>query len=414
MAASSTSRTVETAPGLLGAVVLLAIAQATLGQFVGHGVPLFLRSAGQPSHIIGLVYIASLPYILKVIWAPLIDRNGNPPFGHYRGWIVAGQLLASILLAVLSATSPAGSPYALITVVTLLMVVMATQEAATSGLMVKSLAPADRARGAAFRAAGSAFAGAIVGAGAIYLLSDFGWTVVVAALAGFTLLILLPVTLLRLDRGDAPPAEPPSYIEQFTLFRKTEARRLLFVKVLVGIGLALTYGLKSIVLVDAGFSVADAALVSLVAGSAVAMISVLAVRPLVDLLGGYAVLALCGLGVAVLCGTFSVLFSDGLSKAETVVYVLSANALTFAAYPASRSLLMAYCETSRAATDFSAFVSIEGVFLLLTAGIGAMLADTLGISQLLIAASVGSVIGAALASRAAWQEMRVRKLSKAL
>ncbi|MEM6495664.1 MAG: hypothetical protein AAF709_02930, partial [Pseudomonadota bacterium] len=74
----------KTADGFIFAIVFLGFAQATVGQFVAHGVPLFLRDAGQPSHIIGLVYIASIPYILKVLWAPLIDRYGFSCVGHFR------------------------------------------------------------------------------------------------------------------------------------------------------------------------------------------------------------------------------------------------------------------------------------------------------------------------------------------
>ncbi|MEM8974513.1 MAG: MFS transporter [Pseudomonadota bacterium] len=393
------SPTQETADGFIAAIVFLGFAQATVGQFVAHGVPLFLRDAGQPSHIIGLVYIASIPYILKVLWAPLIDRYGLSRIGHFRSWVIGGQIGAFVLLLVLATGDPAETPYQLIATVMLLMIAMATQEASVSGLMVKKLAPQDRARGSAYRAAGSALAGAIVGAGALYLLADFGWAVVATTLAMGVGLSVFIVMLLPFDRGDPPPAIPPTFISQFTLFKDRRARRLLVVKIFVGMGVALTYGLKSIVLIDAGYSVANAALISLVLGGAVAFASVLVVRPFVERFGAYSVLAVVGFGVAIFCSAFALLFTSKLSMANAAVFVLVANALTFAAYPASRALLMGYCGKERAATDFAAFGSAEGVFLLAVAGIGATLADQLGFSNLLAVAAVGSTLGALLAWR---------------
>lgn len=390
---------VTTAKGLLGAIILLSIAQATLGQFVAHGVPLFMRAADQPSHIVGLAYIASIPYILKVLWAPVIDRHGNPRFGHYRSWIFVVQLVAFVLLIALSFSDPATKPLQLVGLIVFLATIMATQDACLSGLMVRGLSPEDRARGPTFRAAGAALAGAIVGAFSIYLLADMGWQVVVLALSVFTLGAFGLVCVLRLDKGWPSPGKPPSYLVQFRLFRKTEARWLLLVEVLVGLGLALSFGFKSIVLIDAGFEVGHAALISLVLGSLTGLVSVLGARPLVDRYGGFKVLSCIGFLTALYCAAFGVLFHDGLGHWETGAFVLIASALTFASFPASRSILLGYCAPSRAATDFSAFVTVEGVFLLVAAGIGLMLVDVIGFAALLWVAALGSAVGGVLAWR---------------
>lgn len=388
-----------TAQGLLTAIILLSVAQAAIGQFVAHGVPLFLRAAGQPGHVIGLVYLASIPFILNVLWAPVIDRFGHRRLGHYRAWMLFGQSAALFAILGLSFSDPAREPLMLIGFVVILMTVMATQDAALSGLMVRGLAPRDRARGASFRTAGAALAGAAVGALVIYLLADLGWRAVVQALSVFAAAAIVMVWTLKLDKGWRAPGPAPSFLSQLSLFKRPEARRLMVVEIFTGLGLAMTFGLKSIVLVDAGFGVGDAALLSLVAGGVVGLIAVLAVRPLVDRFGGYAVLAVVGAVTALYCASYGLLFRDGFGLWETGVYVLIANALTFGAVPASRAILLGYCAAEKAATDFSAFNSVERVFVLIFAGAGAAMSDVVGFSGLLWIAGLGSLAGAVLAWR---------------
>lgn len=389
-----------TAQGLLTAIILLSVAQAAIGQFVAHGVPLFLRAGGQPGHVIGLVYLASIPFILNVLWAPVIDRFGHRRLGHYRVWMLFGQSAALFAILGLSFSDPAGEPLMLIGFVVILMTVMATQDAALSGLMVRGLAPRDRARGASFRTAGAALAGAVVGALVIYLLADLGWRAVVQALSMFAVAAIVMVWTLKLDKGwRAPPGPAPSFASQLSLFKRPEARRLMVVEIFTGLGLAMTFGLKSIVLVDAGFGVGDAALLSLVAGGFVGLVTVLAVRPLVDRFGGYTILAVVGVVTALYCASYGLLFRDGFGLWETSVYVLIANALTFGAVPASRAILLGYCAAEKAATDFSAFNSVERVFVLIFAGAGAAMSDAVGFSGLLWIAGLGSFVGAALAWR---------------
>lgn len=382
------------------AILILSVAQAGLGQFVAHGVPLFLRAAGQPSHVIGLVYLASLPFILNVVWAPVIDRFGAARHGHYRGWLLGAQLAAAGALYALSFADPAEGPFLLIALVVLVMTVTASQDAALSGLMVRGLSAHDRARGSSARTAGAALAGVIVGAFVLYLLGDLGWAVVVRTLSACALAAFVFTWLLPLDRGWRDQRRrAPGFLSQLALFKTPAARRLMVVEIFTGLGLALTFGLKSIILVDAGFDVGDAALLSMVAGGAVGVLAVVSVRPLIDRFGGMRVLAGIAMATAVYCAGFGVVFLDGFGLWPTAIYVLIANALTFAAVPASRAILLGICAEESAATDFSAFNSMERVFLLLFGGGGAVLADQVGFSGLLWMAAGVTLVGAGLALR---------------
>jgi MFS transporter, PAT family, beta-lactamase induction signal transducer AmpG len=77
----------------------LYVAQFLPVAFFGQTIPVFLRQQGVSLELIGLTSLLSLPWMLKVLWSPLIDRYGWTKWGHYKFWIVLMQSLMGIAIA---------------------------------------------------------------------------------------------------------------------------------------------------------------------------------------------------------------------------------------------------------------------------------------------------------------------------
>ncbi|MEM7426972.1 MAG: MFS transporter [Pseudomonadota bacterium] len=390
---------------LIPAIAALSLMQAMIGQFIVQGVPLFLRDAGHSATIIGMVYLVSLPYVLRFLWAPLVDRYGVTRFGHFRSWILGGHVLACCALGLFILTDPATRPVLLLLVILPLMVGIACQLTATGGLMADRLSPQNRASGVAAQSAGSGVAGLVLGLCVLYLLADSGWSVTVSALLAFALAGLCGLCLLTLDAGSSPPPDPAPFWSQLSIVKRRDTRKLLMISVLVAMGLVLTYGLKSLVLIDAGYSVSEAGLVGLLFGNAAGVVCALAARPLVDRWGGLTCLAAAGAAVMIYCLVFAVLFMDGPSKVEAAAFAIIANGLLFAAFIASRSLVMGRCAEGAKASEFATFVSLEGLVALAFAGIGNVMFAQVGFPPVLLLAAAGSLCGAwwAWSSRAEFE-----------
>src|SRR5690606_24308031 len=72
-------------------LALLYVAQALpLGFFV-IAMPAILRARGVGLERVGLLAALALPFLLKFLWAPLVDRWGSAN-GHYRSWLIPLQL----------------------------------------------------------------------------------------------------------------------------------------------------------------------------------------------------------------------------------------------------------------------------------------------------------------------------------
>jgi PAT family beta-lactamase induction signal transducer AmpG len=75
--------------------------------FLLNLLPAWLRSEHVDLKAIGLLTLIQLPYTLKLLWAPLVDRYAAR-LGRRRGWMLATQIGLLISIAILGGASPAG------------------------------------------------------------------------------------------------------------------------------------------------------------------------------------------------------------------------------------------------------------------------------------------------------------------
>jgi PAT family beta-lactamase induction signal transducer AmpG len=70
----------------------------------------WMKEEGVDLALIGAVTLVGLPYTLKFLWAPLLDRFTLPFLGRRRGWLLVTQLALMAAIAGLGQTSPAHYP----------------------------------------------------------------------------------------------------------------------------------------------------------------------------------------------------------------------------------------------------------------------------------------------------------------
>src|SRR6202166_5035477 len=88
------------------AVLLLAFASGLPFNLAGFTLQAWLASAGLDIKTIGIFGLVGFPYILKFLWAPLLDRYLPPVLGRRRGWILVYQLCLAVCIGVMGFCSP--------------------------------------------------------------------------------------------------------------------------------------------------------------------------------------------------------------------------------------------------------------------------------------------------------------------
>jgi predicted MFS family arabinose efflux permease len=184
---------------LLGLLSVLYFAQGLPSGLLGKALPTLLREQGVSLAAIGFTAMLALPWTLKFLWAPFLDR-----FWTRRRWLLTLNL-ATFALMVLVASQDFGVwvslSFSLLMILLFLMnLIAATQDIATDGLAVSRLTPHLRGLGNSIQVIGYKI-GMILGGGLLLWLVDcFGWQLSYGALALLMVPVLLPVWFMR----DAP------------------------------------------------------------------------------------------------------------------------------------------------------------------------------------------------------------------
>ncbi len=119
----------------------LYIAQAVPMSFFTTALQVILREQAVPLSIIGLLQVIKLPWILKVFWAPAVDRHCNT-IRDYKRTIVGVEIVYALLVLLtsifnLGAIVPSSFHF-LIVIILLALMASATQDIATDALAIRT------------------------------------------------------------------------------------------------------------------------------------------------------------------------------------------------------------------------------------------------------------------------------------
>lgn len=271
--------TTSPAPGLL-LIGALYLAQGLPIGFAFEALPVLLRRAGVPLEVIAWVPLAGLPWVLKPLWAPLVDNLGRGGrLGRRRAWIIPLQLILAAAMAGLAMITDWQAAALPVVVLTLIAsIASATQDTATDGLAAERLHGGALTRANALQSGGMMAGFMLGGSGLLWASGHIGVQAALVILAGLLLAALLPVLTwpeprATITAGDRHPARLRSY------FRRPGAWPVL----ITGIGFALPYSgglaLSKLYLTDAGMALDRIGLIGIAGSLAMILIGCpLAVR----------------------------------------------------------------------------------------------------------------------------------------
>ena len=164
---------------------------------VGGTLSTWLRDIGLALSLIGLLSFASFFYVLKFLWAPLLDRYALPLLGRRRGWLFVSQLLLMLALLAMAYTDPTAHLSTLIAFVALAAFAGATQDILVDAYRIEIVEIHAQGALAATYTLGYRVGLILGGAMALYFAELFGWKTTYTVMA---LLMLLPLPLRRSER----------------------------------------------------------------------------------------------------------------------------------------------------------------------------------------------------------------------
>ena len=307
---------------VLSVVGVLYAVQFIPAIFIFMALPIIMREAGHSATAIGLVQLVGLPYVLKFLWAPLIDKFALGK-NRYKSWIAVLSAVHIAALLVLSLLDPAGPILPLFIVLLIAVTAVSTQDVAVDALAISLMRPQERAMGASFQSFG-VYVAAVVGAfGFLQVFNQFGWATALWAQAALFAVPLL--SLLLVEEPTRAANAPPVNLKRIALFFM-QPRMGRWLGLLATIRLPLIFASLPIrlMMVDEGMSTEEIALwFGLIAMSAAGSAALLfgPIMTKLPRLLALNLVAMVNLGVLILVCFLAASLPDTIRYAIVVVWV---------------------------------------------------------------------------------------------
>ncbi|PMB26480.1 MFS transporter, partial [Fischerella thermalis CCMEE 5319] len=267
-----------------GLLATLYIFQFLPIAFFFQALPVFLRQQGVSLEAIGLTNLVALPWMLKFLWSPLVDRYGWTKWGHYKSWILAMQSLLAVTLSVCAMLNVQANFSLLLVCLLLVCLWAATQDIATDALAIGFLDESDRGIGNGIQNAGGYLGFILGGGGMLILLNRWGWKASLLMLAALMLLALIPVVPHK-ERIIPAKTDHPSFKALVNFCRRPGMCLWLLILVLYPLGDSMANAMFKPLLVDIGLSLEEIGWLLGVVSAGIGILGALAAGFLINPLG---------------------------------------------------------------------------------------------------------------------------------
>lgn len=270
--------------GQLFTFLCLYIAQSIPMSFFSTVLPVIMRQQNFSLEIIGMLQFMKLPWIIKFLWAPLVDRSCHR-VNDYKRWIFSSEILYAIIIFAISFLDFQVTPWLIIGLIICSFIASATQDIATDALAVISFSRKDKSLVNSMQSMGS-FAGAMVGGGFLLLLyHKIGWNSLLPFLAVFVVVSLIPLLFFKGKPVESIPAgkekSKPHIDDLLGFFKQKGIWRQIVFLFLYNAGLIGILSMLKPMLVDYGYDIKQIGIMSGIVGTSVGCVT--------SLLGGFIV-----------------------------------------------------------------------------------------------------------------------------
>ena len=376
----------------LSLLIALYFAQGLPFGFFSIVVPVMLRQAEHTRTMIGAVTtLLTLPWLLKFLWAPFIDRRGTR-----RGWLLTLQLSGLAVAGLISQLHFEGNYQLLFAAAFVFNMIAATQDIATDGLAVRmldarELGIANGIQVGAYRV-GMMFGGGLL----VTILTLTDWSFAFVGMAALLAATMIPVLLMREPQQDARAIRPSAAHLSFDWLRRLLTPGILLLAALIfcyRFGDQMLTSLLNPFLTDQGLDLAKIAILKGNVGNAMSIFGAFAGGWLTFSTSRRTSLLVSGLGQVTAFMLYIVAAAGfggvGMLWAATITEAVLGTMATVALF----ALMMDASDPEHAGTDYTLLACVVIVVGMIANLCGGLLADALGYTAAFTTGAVLALAG---------------------
>ncbi len=157
----------------------------------------WMQESGVDIRVIGLFSLVGLPYTLKFLWAPVMDRYVPPLLGRRRGWLLLCQLLLMLALAILACSRPEAAPGLTALAACLVTFFSASQDIVIDAYRREDLSNAELGLGSSLYVNGYRVGMLVAGSGGLILADHLSFRAVYLIMAALMLVGVITTLCAR-------------------------------------------------------------------------------------------------------------------------------------------------------------------------------------------------------------------------
>ncbi|MBW2613789.1 MAG: AmpG family muropeptide MFS transporter [Deltaproteobacteria bacterium] len=217
----------------------------------------WMREEGVDLTVIGIMGLVGLPYTLKFLWAPFLDRFTLPFLGRRKGWLILAQSALVLAIFALGFTSPARGPWMVAAAAFLVTFFSASQDIIVDAYRREDLSDAELGLGSSLYINGYRMGMLLASGGGLILADNMSYATVYQIMAACMLPGII-VTLLAPEPGlpaGTPQTLAEAVFEPLTeYFRRDSAVLILTFILLYKIGDTMAAAMTTPFYLDIGFT----------------------------------------------------------------------------------------------------------------------------------------------------------------
>jgi len=377
-------------------VLLLGFSSGIPLALTGTTLQAWMASEGVDLAVIGVFSLVGLPYAVKYLWAPVMDRFVPPFLGRRRGWMLVTQAALALAVGAMAFSEPKAAPGLLAALSLLVAFFSASQDIVVDAWRTEVLSPEELGPGAGVHILGYRVAMLTSGAIALILADRIPWRLVYLLMAG-SLAVGIAASLLAPEpeiQGKPPRTLKEAVVDPFIeFFARPGAVLILLFVVFYKLDVVMALALNTPFLLELGFTKTDIGAVTKGLGMAATIVGTLAGGAVVARSGMKASLWIFGVLQSVSTLSFLVLARLGHHYPMMVAAIGIENLCSGMGTAAYAAFLMSLCDKRFTATQYALLTSLMAVTRVIVGAPTGFVAKTYGWETYFVICALAAIPG---------------------
>ena len=311
--------------------------------------------------VIGIFSLVGLPYTLKFVWSPIMDRFVPPFLGRRRGWILLAQLALVATISAMAFCNPVKAPGVLAIIAVLVAFSSASQDIVIDAYRTEILDQKEYGAGAGVYIMGYRIGMLISGALALIIADHLPWRAVYLIMAS-TMFIGVVATLLAPEPN--VEAKPPASLTEAVVhpfveyFKRRGAFEMLIFIIIYNLDVVVATALTTPFMLELGFTKTDIGAVTKGFGLVATIVGTLAGGAAMTKFGIKKSLWMFGIFQGVSGFSFYMLAKLGHNYPMMVTAIAVENVCSGLGTAAFAAFIMSLCDKRFTATQYALLTSL--------------------------------------------------------